>query len=173
MPTGNLVHDRNSLAKPPCWPWVVALPRRAVPVMMFPTPEMPACVVSFAGTCAFSLQKVKAVMNMRRLGGSRTFCFRYIGCGYLNGVGPVIGTQMLVVVGLFFSLAALGDCSFVSLEERLFLPQDLDIDLPIIVTQTQYIGFLTWQRLDGYVACSCWSVILQKEGNSCIFFAWL
>lgn len=56
---------------------------------------------------------------------------------------------MLVLVGLFFSLSALGDCSFVSLQERLFLPDDLDINLPIEVTQTQYIGFLTWQKLDG------------------------
>ncbi|KAG7351940.1 hypothetical protein IV203_007988 [Nitzschia inconspicua] len=71
------------------------------------------------------------------------------GCGYLNGVGPVIGSQMLVLIGLLFSLSALGDCSFVALDERLFLPDNLDVDLPIEVTQTQYIGFLTWQRLDG------------------------
>jgi hypothetical protein len=74
---------------------------------------------------------------------------RHIGCGYLNGVGPVIGSQMFILIGLLFSMSALGDCSFVSLADRLFLPNDLDVNLPIEVTQTQYIGFLTWQQLDG------------------------
>jgi hypothetical protein len=82
------------------------------------------------------------------------------GCGYLNGVGPVIGTQMLVMMGLLFSLAALGDCSFVELGQRLFLPEDLDVNLPIEVTQSQYIGFLTWQKLDGYVVLCSFVVLL-------------
>jgi hypothetical protein len=75
--------------------------------------------------------------------------YNIIGCGYLNGVGPVIGSQMFILIGVMFSLSALGDCSFVSLVDRLFLPDDLDENLPIEVTQTQYIGFLTWQQLDG------------------------
>mmetsp|Transcript_22775 Transcript_22775/g.53975 ORF Transcript_22775/g.53975 Transcript_22775/m.53975 type:complete len:304 (+) Transcript_22775:309-1220(+) len=75
---------------------------------------------------------------------SRDACM--CGCGYLNGPGPVLVTQMMALVGFFFSFAALGDCSFVELQERLFLPDGPD--LPIEVTQTQYIGLLTWQRLD-------------------------
>jgi hypothetical protein len=84
-----------------------------------------------------------------------TFAILYfifnVGCGYLNGAGPVLISQMMVLCGFFFSLAALGDCSFVELDERLFLPEGPN--LPIEVTQSQYIGFLTWQRLDGYVSC--------------------
>jgi len=71
------------------------------------------------------------------------------GCGFLNGAGPVLGTQMLVLMGLLFSLAALGDCSFVKVGERIFSPTDLDESLPVDVTQSQYVGFLTWQKLDG------------------------
>ena len=64
----------------------------------------------------------------------------------------MIGVQLLALIGLLFSIAALGDCSFMELEERLFLPSDFDEDLPLKVTQTQYVGFLTFQMLDGYVA---------------------
>jgi hypothetical protein len=71
------------------------------------------------------------------------------GCGYLNGATPVIAAQMFVMMGTLFSLAALGDCNFVEIDERIFLPSNLDVDLPIEVTQSKYIGFLTWQKLDG------------------------
>ena len=76
-----------------------------------------------------------------------------LGCGYLNGWVAIVGVQLLAMIGMFFSIAALGDCSFMELNERLFLPDDIDgeggINLPIDVTQTQYIGFLTWKKLDG------------------------
>lgn len=72
------------------------------------------------------------------------------GCAYLNGWGAIIGVQMFALIGLLFSIATLGDCSFVELDERLFLPSDLDEeDLPLKVTQTGYVGLLTWQMLDG------------------------
>jgi hypothetical protein len=75
----------------------------------------------------------------------------------LNGWVAIVGVQLLAMIGMFFSIAALGDCSFMELNERLFLPDDIDGDrgskggsnLPIEVTQTQYIGFLTWKKLDG------------------------
>ena len=55
------------------------------------------------------------------------------------------------MIGMFFSVAALGDCSFMELDERLFFPVDMDDGLPIKVTQTQFVGFITWKQLDGYV----------------------
>jgi len=54
------------------------------------------------------------------------------------------------LIGMLFSIATMGDCSFVELDERLFFPSDFDVNLPLKVTQTQYVGFLTWQMLDGY-----------------------
>lgn len=71
------------------------------------------------------------------------------GCAYLNGWGAILAVQLLVMIGMFFSVAALGDCSFVELDERLFFPADMDDNLPIKVTQTQFVGFLTWKKLDG------------------------
>ena len=60
------------------------------------------------------------------------------------------------MIGMFFSIAAFGDCSFMELKERLFFPPDMfeeqlkdNTDLPIEVTQTQFVGFLTWKKLDG------------------------
>jgi len=72
-------------------------------------------------------------------------------CGgaYLNGWVAIVGVQLLALAGMLFSIAALGDCSFMELENRLFFPEDLDANLPLKVTQTQYVGFLTWQMLDG------------------------
>jgi len=72
-------------------------------------------------------------------------------CGgaYLNGWVAIVGVQLLALAGMLFSIAALGDCSFMELENRLFFPEDLDVNLPLKVTQTQYVGFLTWQMLDG------------------------
>ena len=71
----------------------------------------------------------------------------------MNGWVAIVGVQLLAMIGMLFSIAALGDCSFMELNERLFLPDDIDgeggINLPIDVTQTQYIGFLTWKKLDG------------------------
>lgn len=71
------------------------------------------------------------------------------GCGYLNGWVAILGVQMFAMIGMLFSVATLGDCSFVELDERLFFPADMDENLPLKVTQTQYVGFLTWQMLDG------------------------
>ena len=74
----------------------------------------------------------------------------------------VIGVQLLSVIGLLFSIAALGDCSFMELDERLFFGSDLDKDFddfPLKVTQTQYVGFLTWKMLDGYVIMHLCSVM--------------
>jgi len=71
------------------------------------------------------------------------------GLAYLNGWVAILGVQLLALVGMLFSFAAMGDCSFVQLEERLFFPPDLDENLPLKVTQTQYVGFLTWMMLDG------------------------
>ena len=53
------------------------------------------------------------------------------------------------MIGLFFSVAALGDCSFMELNERLFFPTDMEDKLPITVSQTQFVGILTWKKLDG------------------------
>ena len=64
------------------------------------------------------------------------------GCAYLNGWGAILAVQLLVMIGMFFSVAALGDCSFVELDERLFFPADMDDNLPIKVTQTQFVGHL-------------------------------
>lgn len=61
----------------------------------------------------------------------------------------MLGVQMFAFLGFLFSIATMGDCSFFQLDDRLFLPEDLDIRLPLKVTQTQYVGFLTWQMLDG------------------------
>lgn len=70
---------------------------------------------------------------------------------------------MFLMIGMLFSVAALGDCSFLELDNRLFFPSDMDDNddtsgtkkggnyLPIEVTQTQFVGFLTWKNLDGYV----------------------
>lgn len=70
--------------------------------------------------------------------------------GYLNGVGPLLIAQMFVMMGLLFSIAALGDCSFVELDDRLFFPPDFGGgDLPVEVTQTRFVGLLTYQKLDG------------------------
>jgi hypothetical protein len=78
------------------------------------------------------------------------------GCAYLNGWVAILGVQLLALIGMLFSIAAMGDCSFMELEERLFFPPDLDENLPLKVTQTQYVGFLTWKMLDGYVLmCMC------------------
>lgn len=71
------------------------------------------------------------------------------GCAYLNGWVAILGVQLLALIGMLFSIAAMGDCSFMELEERLFFPPDLDENLPLKVTQTQYVGFLTWKMLDG------------------------
>jgi hypothetical protein len=97
------------------------------------------------------------VLHMVALNAHHPYSFDYnhsdpifsivLGCGYLNGVGPVLITQMMILCGFLFSLSALGDCSFVELDQRLFLSEAPD--LPVEVTQTQYIGLLTWQRLDG------------------------
>jgi hypothetical protein len=127
--------------------WLVDVPpKHAALAMRNQPPETHACVVSqklgFTTVTCFS-------MSFDALSWPPNLFLQKSGCGYLNGVGPVIGSQMLVMIGLLFSMSALGDCSFVALDNRLFLPEDLDIDLPIEVTQTQYIGFLTWQRLDG------------------------
>ena len=74
-----------------------------------------------------------------------------LGCAYLNGWVAILGVQLFALVGMLFSIAAMGDCSFMELDERLFFPPDLDENLPLKVTQTKYVGFLTWQALDGYV----------------------
>mmetsp|Transcript_4112 Transcript_4112/g.4663 ORF Transcript_4112/g.4663 Transcript_4112/m.4663 type:complete len:465 (-) Transcript_4112:274-1668(-) len=78
------------------------------------------------------------------------------GCSYFNGWAPIVGVQLLAMIGMFFSIAAFGDCSFMELNERLFFPPDMfeenfkdNSDLPIEVTQTQFVGFLTWKKLDG------------------------
>jgi len=71
------------------------------------------------------------------------------GCAYLNGWVAVLGIQLFALIGMIFSIATLGDCSFMELDERLFFPADMDENLPLKVTQAQYIGFLTWQKLDG------------------------
>lgn len=71
------------------------------------------------------------------------------GLAYLNGWVAILGVQLLALAGMLFSFAAMGDCSFMKLEERLFFPPDLDENLPLKVTQTQYVGFLTWMMLDG------------------------
>lgn len=72
-------------------------------------------------------------------------------CGgsYLNGWFSVVLVQLLALSGLLFSIATLADCSFIELDERLFFPEDMDKDLPLKVTQTQFVGFLTWKQLDG------------------------
>jgi len=71
------------------------------------------------------------------------------GCAYLNGWAAVLGVQLFALIGMLFSVATLGDCSFMELNERLFFPGDMDENLPLKATQTQYVGFLTWQMLDG------------------------
>lgn len=71
------------------------------------------------------------------------------GTAYLNGWVAVLGIQLFALIGMLFSIATLGDCSFMELDERLFFPGDMDEDLPLKVTQTQYVGFLTWKMLDG------------------------
>jgi len=85
---------------------------------------------------------------------SRDTCM--CGCSYLNGWAPIVGVQLLAMIGMFFSIAAFGDCSFMELNERLFFPPDMfeegiedESNLPIEVTQTQFVGFLTWKKLDG------------------------
>lgn len=63
----------------------------------------------------------------------------------------MIGVQMFALIGMLFSIFTMGDCSFFKLDDRLFFPEDLDPrELPLKVSQTQYVGFLTWQQLDGY-----------------------
>jgi len=71
------------------------------------------------------------------------------GCVYLNGWAAVLSVQLLAFIGMLFSVATLGDCSFMELENRLFFPLDMDENLPLKVTQTQSVGFLTWKMLDG------------------------
>lgn len=70
-------------------------------------------------------------------------------CSYLNGAKAVITIQLLAFTGMMFSIGSLFDCSFVELGQRFFLPEDMDENLPLKVTQTQYIGFLNWKMLDG------------------------
>jgi len=72
-------------------------------------------------------------------------------CSYLNGAKAVITIQLLAFTGMMFSIGSLFDCSFVELGQRFFLPEDMDENLPLKVTQTQYIGFLNWKMLDGCV----------------------
>jgi hypothetical protein len=69
-------------------------------------------------------------------------------------------------MALLFSLAALGDCSFVELDERIFLPPELD--LPTEISQTRFVGLLTWQKLDGYVdyAARAGEIIMSDEPTS-------
>eukprot|EP00537_Pseudo-nitzschia_pungens_P012608 CAMPEP_0172388126 /NCGR_PEP_ID=MMETSP1061-20121228/5284_1 /TAXON_ID=37318 /ORGANISM="Pseudo-nitzschia pungens, Strain cf. pungens" /LENGTH=315 /DNA_ID=CAMNT_0013117941 /DNA_START=36 /DNA_END=980 /DNA_ORIENTATION=+ len=78
----------------------------------------------------------------------------------LNGWKPIVGAQLLAMCGMFFSVATLADCSFAELGKRMFFPEDMDEDLPLEVTQTQYVGFLTWKKLDGscywYTSGSNW-----------------
>lgn len=81
------------------------------------------------------------------------------GCAYLNGWVAVLGIQLLALIGMLFSIATLGDCSFMELDERLFFPADMDENLPLKVTQAQYVGFLTWQKLDG----SCYFYTFGSE----------
>jgi len=71
------------------------------------------------------------------------------GWAYLNGWFPIVAVQILAMCGMIFSIATLVDCSFVELDARLFFPADMDENLPLEVTQTQYVGFLTWKKLDG------------------------
>lgn len=75
----------------------------------------------------------------------------------------MLGVQMFALIGMLFSIATMGDCSFFQLDDRLFLPEDLDIRLPLKVTQTQYVGFLTWQMLDGY--CYFYNSGVDPEGQ--------
>lgn len=85
------------------------------------------------------------------------------GCVYLNGWAGVLSVQLLALIGMLFSVATLGDCSFMELENRLFFPLDLDENLPLKVTQTQYVGFLTWKMLDG--SCYFYFDGLDKRGQ--------
>ena len=117
-----------------------------------------ACAVSIFALCAYS------VFFLYPIEGHAVFSFLVLspfflsfenpftlGCAYLNGWGSILGVQLFALTGMLFSIATMGDCSFVELDERLFLLSDLDENLPLKVTQTQYVGFLTWQMLDGYV----------------------
>ena len=73
-----------------------------------------------------------------------------VGMAYLNGWIPMLGVQLFALLGMLFSFFTMGDCSFFKLDDRLFFPEDLDPrELPLKVSQTQYVGFLTWQQLDG------------------------
>jgi len=91
-------------------------------------------------------------------------------CGstYLNGWVGILSAQLLALIGMLFSIAALGDCSFMELDERLFFPADLDENLPLKVTQTQYVGFLTWQMLDG--SCYFYTSGLNPNGQISEFY---
>eukprot|EP00536_Pseudo-nitzschia_multiseries_P003685 jgi/Psemu1/284590/fgenesh1_pg.58_\ len=68
---------------------------------------------------------------------------------YLNGWKPIVAVQLLAMCGMIFSVATLADCSFAELDKRMFFPEDMDENLPLKVTQTQYVGFLTWKGLNG------------------------
>jgi len=85
------------------------------------------------------------------------------GYAYLNGWVAVLGIQLFALIGMLFSVATLGDCSFMELDERLFFPADMDEQLPLRVTQTQYVGFLTWQKLDG--SCYFYNSGLKPVGQ--------
>lgn len=71
------------------------------------------------------------------------------GCGYFNGAFPIMMSQLLVLSGVLFSLAALGDCAFVEVSEPIGVSPNSG------KFTTRRLGMLTFEKQDGQ--CYFWN----------------
>lgn len=71
------------------------------------------------------------------------------GCFYLNGFLAVFMAQFLLLGGLLFSVATVGDCSLVETGSRNFFPPQVFLDLPAGRNFTTTLGLIFFAKPNG------------------------
>ena len=76
------------------------------------------------------------------------------GCGYFNGLWPILTAQFFTLVGAVLSLATLGDCAFATLDRTLILDWEEAAaggggTGTITTEDIRGVGFITFERRDG------------------------
>jgi len=76
------------------------------------------------------------------------------GCGYFNGLWPILTAQFFTLVGAVLSLATLGDCAFATLDRTLILDWEEAAaggggTGTTTTEDIRGVGFITFERRDG------------------------
>ena len=74
---------------------------------------------------------------------------RSTGCLFLNGFMAGMLSVTLLFLGTMFSIAALGDCSFVTTDAEILLPEEVLGDFPDDFTALRQLGLVTFAKPNG------------------------